>query len=156
MTQPPPSPSHDALARYAEEFNQSAAMRHFGLRLSFPEGTKVRVTLDPVKREHLGGLGTDAVNGGVLSAIFDLAIGCTPALIDPTRRSATVQLSMSFMRPVRGPHLWAEATIDQAGASTIFSRCTIFDAEGNACARCDGVVKLSKLPWENGSSPAVN
>ncbi len=156
MTNPAPAPSTEALARYAEEFNQSASMRHFGLRLSFPEGTRARVSLDPVKREHLGGLGTDAVNGGVLAAMFDLAIGCTPALVDPKRRTATMQLSMTFMRPVRGEHIWAEAHVEHAGGSTLFARCTIFDAEGNACAKCDGVVKLSKLTWQSGHSPAVN
>lgn len=131
-------------------------MRLFGLKVSFPGGDRVRAALDPVKPEHQGGLGSDAVNGGVLAAIFDLTIGCTPALIDPSRRTATVQLSMTFQRPVRGPHLWAEASIDTAGASTLFATSTIFDAEGNSCAKCTGVVKLSRMKWASGNSPAVN
>ncbi len=148
-------PSSESLARYAEEFSNSAAMRAFGFKLSFPEGSRVRVTLDPIRPEHLGGLGADAVNGGVLAALFDLCIGSAPALLDPTRRTATVQLSMSFLRPVRGPHLRAEAVIDQAGGATLFATANIYDAEGNACAKCQGVVKMSKLKWANGSSPAV-
>jgi uncharacterized protein (TIGR00369 family) len=156
MSGSPPRPSAEALARYAEEFNQSASMRHFGVRVTFPGGEKVRVTLDPVRPEHLGGLGSDAVNGGVLAAVFDLAVGCAPALLDPTRRTATMQLSMSFLRPVRGPHLWAETVVDSAGGATLFATATVFDAEGNVCARCQGVVKMSQQKWASGSSPAVN
>src|SRR5262245_58674648 len=94
-----PTPAPEQLRRYADGFNSSASLKHFGVRISFPNSEVVQVDLDPVQEWHRGGLGTDAVNGGVLAAIFDLAIGCTPALIDPSRRTATVQLSMSFMRP---------------------------------------------------------
>lgn len=154
MSDPSARPAPEALARYAEEFNQSKALQFFGVKISFPEGKCVRADLK-VRPDHLGGLGTTAVNGGVLAALFDLVIGCTPALLDPTRRSATMQLSMSFMRPVSGEAIHAEAVIDSPGGSTLFAHATIFDATGQACAKCDGVVKVSRQPWLNGSSPTV-
>jgi uncharacterized protein (TIGR00369 family) len=143
-----PRATAEALERYATFFNESAHIKAFGLRLSFPGGTSVQVDLDPIQRGHRGGLGTAAVNGGVLAAIFDLAIGCTPALIDPTRRSATAQLSMSFMRPVMGDRLRAVARIDQAGKTTVFSSASILDEQDVECCRCQGLSKLSNLPWE--------
>ncbi len=151
-----PRPAPELLEKYAAEFNQSATLRYFGVKLSFPEYQRVRADLDPVKPEQLGGLGADAVNGGVLSAIFDLVIGSTPALIDPTRRTATMQLSMSFMKPVRGKRLHAEAWVDTAGGSTLFSSAVIKDESGEICARCQGVVKMSKGSWSSGNSPAMN
>jgi uncharacterized protein (TIGR00369 family) len=151
-----PGPSPEQLARYAEKFNHSQALRGFGFQVSFPTMDKVVVRVDPVRPDHRGGLGTQAVHGGVLAAVFDLVIGCTPALIDPTRRTATVQLSMSFERPVHGEAIWAEGQIDTVGQTTLFSSARIFDAEGNACARCLGVVRLSKIKWASGDSPAVN
>ena len=152
----PARPTAAQLARYAEEFNKSLAMQHFGTRVSFPDGERVRVEIDPIRPEHRGGLGTSAVNGGVLAAAFDLVIGCTPALIDPTRRNATVQLSMSFERPLAGSSLVAEAWITTAGASTVFSQAEIRDARGQVCARAQGLVRVSKLSWDSGTSPAVN
>ena len=155
MSDRPARPSPEALARYAEEFNKSGALQHFGVRISFPEGTKVRAELE-VKPNHLGGLGTSAVNGGVLAAMFDLVVGCTPALIDPTRRTATVQLSMTFMKPVTGAKIHADAVIDSGGSSTLFASANLYDADGNLCAKCDGVVRVSSLPWASGTSPRVN
>lgn len=150
-----PRPTPEQLERYAEEFNRSASLRHFGVQISFPSADRVRVELD-VKPEHLGGLGTDAVNGGILAAIFDLVIGSSPALLDPTRKTATMQLSMSFMRPVRGQRIYADAQVESAGGSTLFSRALLFDGAGVICATCQGVVKMSRSTWTSGNSPAVN
>ena len=76
-------------------------LRHQGMRVAF-QPDRVVVELPEVRPEHLGGLGTSAVNGMVLAGLFDLAVGSTVVLVDPRRRSATVQLSMSFERAVFG------------------------------------------------------
>ncbi|HSP78453.1 MAG TPA: PaaI family thioesterase [Myxococcaceae bacterium] len=156
MSDTPPRPTQEQLDRYAEQFNESQSMKYLGLRVAFPQGEKVVVTLPEVRPEHRGGLGTLAVNGGVLAAIFDIVIGCSPALLDPTRRVATVQLSMSFERPALGNSLRAEATIDSAGTSVLFASARLYDERGHVCARCQGVVKLSKMKWASGQSPAIN
>jgi uncharacterized protein (TIGR00369 family) len=149
-------PTQEQLDRYAEQFNQSQTMRFFGARLSFPQGQKVVISLPEVRIEHRGGLGTAAVNGGIIAALFDYAIGCTPALKDPTRRAATMQLSMGFERPLLGDSVRAEATIDSAGTSTLFASARMYDSQGQVCARCQGVVKLSQMKWSSGQSPAIN
>lgn len=149
-------PTPEQLSRYAEQFSASLTLRHFGARLSFPDEQTVLLTLDPVPAALLGGMGTDAVNGGALAAVFDVAIGCTPALLDPTTRSATVQLSMSFQRAVRGTRLTARARVLRAGGTLLFSEARIYDQQGVECASCQGVVRLSAQKWASGESPAVN
>jgi uncharacterized protein (TIGR00369 family) len=149
-------PTQEQLDRYAQQFNQSQTLRFFGAHISFPEGQKVVVTIPELRPEHRGGLGSSAVNGGIIAAIFDLVIGSAPALLDPTRRSATMQLSMSFERPLMGNSLRAEAEIDRGGQGTLFATARMYDEHGNVCARCQGVVKRSNLRWASGESPAVN
>ncbi len=157
MPTPPKSrPTIDQLNRYAETFNASATLKYFGVKLSFPDADTVEVVIDEIKPEQRGGLGTDAINGGVLAAIFDLAIGCTPALIDPTRRSATVQLSINFMRAVRGQRLVARSKVDRAGDVLLFASAQILDDKGVVCATCTGMSRLTQLPWSGGDGPAVN
>ena len=152
MDRKKPAPEH--LAEYADGFNASVIMKHHGFHVGFaPDGSKVIVTIDPIRPEHRGGLGTAAVNGGVLAATFDLAIGCTPALLDPRKRNATMQLSMSFLRPVTGSRFTAESWIDRAGTETLFASAKILDEEGRVCATCQGLVKLSDQPWPNGTAP---
>ncbi len=152
---PPPKPTLEQLARYADAFNQSQTLAHFGMKVRFPDLETCEVVLDPVLPGQRGGLGSDAVNGGVLAAMFDLAIGCTPALVDPTRRSATVQLSINFMSAVRGARVVARSRVTRGG-STVFASASIFDAEGNECATATGLSRLSSIPWAADGTPAVN
>ncbi|HLL05103.1 MAG TPA: PaaI family thioesterase [Myxococcaceae bacterium] len=156
MSDAPSRPTQEQLDRFAEQFNQSQTLRLFSARVSFAEGRKVVVSIPEVRPEHRGGLGTSAVNGGVIAAMFDLVIGCTPALLDPTRRCATLQLSMSFQRPLTGDSVRAEAEIDSAGKNTLFASARIMDSQGNVCARAQGVVRISSIPWASGDSPAIN
>jgi uncharacterized protein (TIGR00369 family) len=150
------APSQADLDRYAQSFSDSLSLKYFGAVVSFPEGKKVRVRIAEVRTEFRGGLGSSAVNGGVLAAMFDLALGCTPALVDPSRRTATVQISMSFMKPVLGDSLVTEAHIDTVGGRTIFSSARILDERGEECAKAQGIVKIAKISWANGESPATN
>ena len=151
-----PRPTQAQLDRYAEQFSQSPPMRYLGVRLSFPEGRKVLATIPELQPHHRGGLGSAAaINGAVLAGLFDLVLGCTPALLDPTRRCATLQLSMSFQRPATGNSLRAEAEIDSHGKSTLFASARILDDQGEVCARAQGVVRVSTLPWSTGESPAI-
>lgn len=153
---PPLRPTLDQLARYSEAFNQSATLAHFGMKVGFPDLQTVEVVLDPVRPEQRGGLGSDAVNGGVLAAMFDLVIGCAPALVDPTRRSATVQLSINFMSAVRGERITARSRVTRAGKKLIFASASILDATGQECATATGLSRLSSIPWASNGTPAVN
>lgn len=156
MSDTPSRPLQEQLDRFAERFNQSKSMTYLGVRLSFPEGRTVVATLPEVRPEHRGGLGTSAVNGAVIAGMFDLVLGCTAALVDPTKRCATLQLSMSFQRPLTGDSVRAEAEIDSHGKNTLFASARILDSQGTVCARAQGVVRLSNIPWASGDSPAVN
>lgn len=151
----PGDPTPEQLARYAQLFNESLTVKYFGARVGFPGGNKVEIRIDQIRPEQRGGLGTSAVNGGVLAALFDFAIGITPALIDPTRRTATMQLSMSFEKPVQGDSLRVESQVSSAGRSILFATAKIFDSQENECARCQGVVRISQLAWKSGESPAI-
>jgi uncharacterized protein (TIGR00369 family) len=150
-----PTPSLESLKLYADGFNKSLTLRHFGAEVDFPASNLVRVTL-PIRPEHRGGLGSEAVNGGILAAMFDLVIGCSAALIDPKRRSATMQLSMNFERALLGDVLIAEGWIDRAGKGTAFSSGVLKDSTGQICARAQGVIRIFNSPWTNGDSPAIN
>lgn len=152
MTRPAPQP--EQLAAYADAFNRSQILRFYGITMGFPTPDRVRAEL-PVQDHHRGGLGTRAVNGAIISSLFDLVIGSTAALIDPTRRSATVQLSISFERPTVGDLIRAESQIDRAGKNLIFASAEMFDGEGRVSARCQGIVSFGNGTWDSGVSPAI-
>jgi acyl-coenzyme A thioesterase PaaI-like protein len=154
-TQARPPPRRDALDIYAHTINNSQLLKSLNAVLSFPDpADRILVRVDPILPFQRGGLGTAAVNGGMLAAMFDFVIGTTPALIDPTRRTATMQLSITFERPVMGDWFTAEGWVDRAGESTVFSSGEIKDERGTVCSRCTGLVKMSKMTWTQGWQPS--
>jgi uncharacterized protein (TIGR00369 family) len=142
------------LQRYADDFNRSGLLHPFGARLSFAPGARRSIiSVDQVLPVMRGGLGTAAVNGGVLAALFDVALGTAASLLDPLRATATVQLSMRFERPVTGDSLRCEGWVEQGGKSLVFTAAHVLDAAGEICARAEGVVRVSQKPWAKGASP---
>jgi acyl-coenzyme A thioesterase PaaI-like protein len=124
-------------------FDALPFVRHFGARAEFLSLARLRVTIDPLSEVHRGGIQGDAVNGGILSAMFDLALGLPGYYrCHPDGRSATVQLSMSFLRALRGPALHTEAWIERASSGLLFTSAETRDAQGTLCATAHGVVRM--------------
>ena len=150
-----PKPFSDAYATLAslkalaDLWNGSPPMKQLGARLEFERVDRVRAVLDPVMPYHRGGMGTDAVNGPVLAGLFDLVIGTVGWLTRPDTRSATVSLSMTFLRPTRGGRVTVEARLLRSGTNLTFAAAEIFDAEGRVTARCDGTVAVAHGKFES-------
>jgi acyl-coenzyme A thioesterase PaaI-like protein len=137
----------EALRSLGEVWNAGPPMKHFGARLEFTRVDRVRAVIDPVLPFHRGGLGSEAINGVVLAGLFDLVIGTVGWLTRPDARSATVNLSMSFLRPTMGERVVAEARLLRAGMNLVFASAEISGGSGEVTARCDGTcaVALSKV-----------
>ena len=124
-------------------------MQRIGARLEFERLDRVRAVIDPVMPYHRGGMGTEAVNGPVLAGLFDLVIGTVGWLSRPDSRSATVSLSMTFLRPTRGDRIVVEGRLLRAGTNITFAAAEVFDGDGEVTARCDGTVAVAHGKFES-------
>jgi uncharacterized protein (TIGR00369 family) len=132
-----------ALARHAERLNAHPSLQYFGVRVAYPDAFRVSISLDNPPLALRGGIGDDSVvNGGVLSALCDLAIGCTAALVDPESRAATVQLSIRLEQPLTGNRIQGEARVDRSTRRLIFASAELKDENGLICVRCQGIATL--------------
>jgi uncharacterized protein (TIGR00369 family) len=138
-----PMSTSERLAKYAELLNAHPSLASYGVRLTFPDEQRLRIEVGHIAASMRGGMGDDAVvNGGVLSALCDLMIGSAAGLVDPGTRSATVQLSIRFERPLRGERIVGEARVDHSTGRTIFSSGELSDDQGRVCVRCQGLATL--------------
>ena len=135
--------SPDEVRALLTRFNSLDFVLHWGVRVEAVDGSRIRAVIDPLLPVHRGGVQGTAVNGGVLSALFDLALGI-PGFIRawPDRRSATVQLSMNFMRALRGDRIETTAWIERGSAALLFTHAEARDDKQNLCATASGVVRL--------------
>lgn len=137
----------EQLEHYAQRLNSRPSLQQLGVRIWFPDSSRLRLRIDSISTLMRGGMGDDQiVNGGVLSALCDLAIGCTAALVDAARPSATVQLSIRFEQPLRGDSLEGEGRVDRATRRFVFASAEILDPRGQVCVRCQGMASLLRTP----------
>ena len=133
----------EELTELIARFNALDFVTHWSTHIELVDPCRIRAVIDPLQPVHRGGVQGPAVNGGVLSAIFDLSLGIPGFLRAwPDRRSATVQLSMSFMRAVRGDRLETTSWIERGSASLLFTHAEARDSEQNLCATASGVVRM--------------
>ncbi|PIQ28888.1 hypothetical protein COW36_09435 [bacterium (Candidatus Blackallbacteria) CG17_big_fil_post_rev_8_21_14_2_50_48_46] len=126
----------------ARLWNANPVLQVMGVEVDLSADDVLRAKIDPLKPQHRGGLGTQAVNGAVISGLFDLMIGLVGIVNSQKHRTGTVQLNIHFVRPLKGDILLAEARLVKAGQSLVFARSEIYDSEGRVCAACDGIASV--------------
>jgi acyl-CoA thioesterase len=83
------------------------------------------------------------LHGGVLFAAADSATGA--ALISLAQKGqtvATIELKISYLQPVAGRDIFAEAEIIQKGSRTAVSEIWVRDASGNLVAKALGTYAI--------------
>ena len=137
----------DALERerWAERMNGLPAMGLMGARLNLEDPAVVRLTLASVSAQHLGGLGTRAVNGAVIAALFDAALGIAGTLQFPGQRAGTVELSIKLMRPAFEAPLEVLGAAVKRTAHLAFTEAELH-ADGRLCAIATGIVAVASTP----------
>jgi acyl-coenzyme A thioesterase PaaI-like protein len=144
----------EALQQYADRCNEHPSFIGFGVKVHFPDVTRLRIRVDSIPPLMRGGLGdAGIVNGGVLSALCDVLIGCSCGLVEPASRSGTVQLSIRFERPLRGALIEGEARVDRATKRLVFASGELSDAQGEVCVRVQGIATLLAGAVSSGGAP---
>ena len=83
------------------------------------------------------------VHGGVLCDLADVAMGVAMATVAADGETfATLQLQMSYLRPVREGRLTASARVLNRGRASAHLECDLHDAEGKLVARGSSVVAI--------------
>jgi acyl-coenzyme A thioesterase PaaI-like protein len=149
MTEPtdtlPPALTDDLRTELAGRWNAHPGIARIGARLEIVSATELRATVDPIQPHHRGGMGTSAVNGPTIAAIFDLVTGLTGYLQAPGKRAAVAQLNVRFLRPVLGTKFQVIGRPARTGHSLVFVGCELVDEAGMTCAQCDGLVSISQV-----------
>ncbi len=126
----------DPLATFHEAARRNSFWRFLGIEVEDVREGWVRLRL-PVRDEIRGGPG-GRVHGGVYSALVDAAVGGALMTI-PTESAGrvsqgTVDLNVSFLRPVTSGYLHAEGRVLRMGSAVGFGEATITDDEGRLVA----------------------
>jgi acyl-coenzyme A thioesterase PaaI-like protein len=132
-------------AELVARWNAHPGIERMGVKLAIVSRHELRGIVDPIALHHRGGMGTPAVNGPTIAAIFDLVTGFTGYLQTPGMRVGVAQLNIRFLRPVLGNRFEVVGRPEKAGRSLIFVGCELLDEAGMLCAKADGLVAVSQV-----------
>lgn len=135
----------------AEAFNESPQVKHHGIRVNLDDPTKPRVILDPVTDSHRGGIGSSAVNGAVIAAMFDLAIGLLGARFWTEGLAATATLNIQYLRPALADSVTVLAECGEVTSKRIFGSAKLVGPDGTVFAQAQGSLAKGLIPPSMGS-----
>ena len=154
-----PACPQDRSTAWKQKWNESPFLKAQGLEVKETGVGRVTVRLPQVQPTQLGGGGTDnelnsgVLNGGVISYMFDGALGWAimSALMDlpeakeinPTDlRQFTINLDITFLDAAMGSHFEAHGRIVRVSKSTAFAEGDFVDANGKVCATAKGIWRV--------------
>ncbi len=114
--------------------------------LSIVEAQQGRSTLElAVEHHHRGGGGTHAVNGGIISYMFDglLGVAVRSAWTPGVTGQVTITLNIQYLKMLQAEKtVVGHGRVVRLGATTAFVEGEILDESQTICATCTGIYKL--------------
>lgn len=126
----------------AETWNKNFLLKSMGVKIDLSDDKFVKAKIDKIQPFHRGGMGTQSVNGAVISSLFDLVIGLVGIVNSNGYRTGTVQLNINFLKPLFADSLTIEAFLIKSGKSLVFARAEALNDKGEVCATCDGICSI--------------
>jgi len=141
--------SDEMRADLNRRWNAHLGVARMGVTLDIVSRMELRAVVDPIEPHHRGGMGTTAVNGPTIAAVFDLVTGLTGYLQAPGQKIGVAELNIQFMRPVLGDRFEVIGHPVKSGRSLVFVDNELRDQEGVLCARATGLVAVSEAEGTN-------
>ena len=121
-------------------FNRSVQLQHLGARIDLSIPDTPVAFLDELKDIHGGGMGTEAVNGGVIAIMADLALGLLGLKHFKEGMTATAQLTVHYLKPFRTKSISAQAHTQKVVGNRIFGTVELSNEKGEVCAIAYGAL----------------
>lgn len=134
------------LEQFSQSLNESALLKFLNLTLKF-EADQIVLRLDPIEERHRGGSTGDSVNGAVVAAVCDIAVGATMGLSPHslTQGSAVGRLDIRMRKPITGSFCTAVARIKRQARNLVYSSVTFFDETGKLCVEAQGTLYMQRV-----------
>jgi acyl-coenzyme A thioesterase PaaI-like protein len=148
------APNLDRIAACKQGWNDSPFLKAQGLEVEETAVGRAVVRLPKALPTQRGGGGSDTVlNGGVISYMFDGALGWAiissllampeASDIDPFElRQFTINLDITFLNAAMGDSFEARGNVVRISRTTAFAEGEFLEANGTVCATAKGIWRV--------------
>ncbi len=124
-------------------FNASEFSQRFGFNVTLNDSELPRCEISDIEAFHLGGIGQDFINGAVISAMLDFALGLTGLKYAELGDFATSHLNIDIARPIEKGRFYVLAKTNKQIANKVFSEATIFNYRDEPCVYATGSLRVA-------------
>ena len=137
-------------------FNESELFKNLGFSITELNENSLILEISDDNPCHRGGFGSlegTGINGAVISAAMESAIGICGFSAFGGQPSGVIELSVKMLRVIRKKPCRVEAVIDRKNNNLAFVSATLNSASGGICAKATGIVAYvgKSKNVENGS-----
>lgn len=133
--EPPRASDAEMLARFNNTKKRPPCTETVGMKLTHVDQAKMTARYEfEAKRDFANPTG--AIQGGFIAAMLDEAMSATAIIAsNVTMNAPTLEMKISFLRPLFVGKASAEARILKWGKSTCFIEAELFDPQGQIVAK---------------------
>ena len=133
--EPPRLSDEEMLARFANSKKRPPCTETVGMRLTHVDQANMIACYEFAARQEFANP-TGAIQGGFIAAMLDEAMSATAIIAsNVTMNAPTLEMKVSFLRPLFVGKATAEARILKWGKSTCFIEAELFDPDGKLVAK---------------------
>jgi len=121
-------------------FNRSPQLKHIHARIDLSRPEEPMAMVDEVTDIHKGGIGSDAINGGVIAGLADLALGLLGLTHYKEGMTATAQITVHYLKPFRTKSIKARAIAQKVVGNRIFGTVELYNDKEEVCAIAYGAL----------------
>ncbi|QDX31005.1 PaaI family thioesterase [Dickeya poaceiphila] len=129
-------------------FNDSVLFKTLGFSIIDIKDNSIVMTINDNNPCHEGGFGaltSIGINGAVISAALESAIGLCGFNTLGRKPAGVIEISVKILRIIRKKPCRIEAHVDIKNNHIAFISATLFSAHGSICATGAGIVLKSKI-----------
>jgi acyl-coenzyme A thioesterase PaaI-like protein len=127
----------------ANYFNTSEQVCHFGFTVNLENNQQPICSVHQVENYHLGGIGQSYVNGAIIAALADLAIGLTGLKFIVSRLIATSELVIQYKKPLVAKPFYAKSEIENTEGNRLIAICNVYNHLDEVCVIVKGNVRIN-------------
>jgi uncharacterized protein (TIGR00369 family) len=116
-------------------------VEHLGFSLERFDNGQSELRFAP-RPEHCNSF--DVTHGGAVMTFLDVVMATAARSVDPDMGVVTIEMKTTFMRPAKvtpGQALVGQGLLQHRTRSMAFTEGSVFDAQGQLCARATGTFK---------------
>ena len=140
---------HLTYEKVANFFNQSPQLRFIGAQVEWVRQGEALITIPEVRDVHQGGLGSNAINGGIIALLCDMALGLLGVDYWHEGFAGTQNLSIDYLKPLEATAISVHSKIEQVVGKKVIGLMEVLNEKNEICSYAHGILATGLKEKQN-------